>query len=69
VATDVIAQGSWLQRLGIEARASALARTHPERAEEIHAALHRLCGRDQMGELFKVLGIQSPDWPAPAGFQ
>jgi SAM-dependent MidA family methyltransferase len=69
VATDVIAQGSWLQRLGIEARASALARTHPERAEEIHAALHRLCGRDQMGELFKVLGIHSPDWPAPAGFQ
>jgi SAM-dependent MidA family methyltransferase len=69
VATDVIAQGSWLQRLGIEARASALARTHPERAEEIHAALHRLCGRDQMGELFKVVAIHSPDWPAPAGFQ
>lgn len=69
VATNVIAQGSFLQRLGIEARASALARTHPERAEEIHAALHRLCGRDQMGELFKVVAIHSPDWRAPAGFQ
>lgn len=68
-ATDVIAQGAWLERLGIASRASALAKTHPERAKEIHAALHRLCARDQMGELFKVIGLYSPSWPTPAGLE
>jgi SAM-dependent MidA family methyltransferase len=68
-ATDVVAQGAWLELLGIAARASALAGAHPERAKEIHAALHRLCGRDQMGELFKVIALHSPEWPAPAGLE
>jgi SAM-dependent MidA family methyltransferase len=66
--TSVITQGEWLIRLGIEARAEALTRANPERADEIQAALRRLTGPDQMGELFKVVAIHSPDWPAPAGF-
>ena len=68
VATAVVTQGEWLIRLGIEARAKSLARANPDRAHELHRALERLIGRDQMGELFKVIAIHSPDWPEPAGF-
>jgi NADH dehydrogenase [ubiquinone] 1 alpha subcomplex assembly factor 7 len=64
----VVAQGEWLKRLGIDARAQALARTHPNRTDEIETALNRLCDSDQMGQLFKVIAIHSPDWPQPAGF-
>jgi SAM-dependent MidA family methyltransferase len=66
--TPIVAQGEWLIRLGIEARAQALARANPERANDLQIALERLTSRDQMGQLFKVLAIHSPDWPAPAGF-
>ena len=66
--TPLVAQGEWLIRLGIEARAQALSRANPERVAEVQAALDRLTSRDQMGTLFKVLAIHSPDWPAPAGF-
>lgn len=65
--TKVMRQGEWLKRLGIDARAQALARTRPERAEEIETARNRLCGSKEMGELFKVIAIHSPDWPEPAG--
>ncbi|HUG45018.1 MAG TPA: SAM-dependent methyltransferase [Sphingomicrobium sp.] len=68
-ATGVIAQGEWLRRLGIDARAAALARAQPERSEEIQAAIKRLCDPGEMGELFKVIALHSPDWPAPAGFE
>ena len=67
-ATPLAAQGEWLVRLGIEARAQALARANPDRAGDVQAALERLTSPDQMGQLFKVLAIHSPDWPAPAGF-
>jgi len=66
--TPVATQGEWLIRLGIEARAQSLSRANPDRAAEVQSALDRLTGRDDMGELFKVIAIHSPDWPAPAGF-
>jgi NADH dehydrogenase [ubiquinone] 1 alpha subcomplex assembly factor 7 len=66
--TEVVPQGVWLIRLGIEARAQSLSRANPERASDIQSALERLTGRDQMGNLFKVIALHSPDWPAPAGF-
>ncbi|MFL6759020.1 class I SAM-dependent methyltransferase [Sphingomonas sp.] len=66
--TPVVAQGEWLIRLGIEARAQALARANPERANDLQITFERLTSRDQMGQLFKVIAIHSPDWPAPAGF-
>jgi SAM-dependent MidA family methyltransferase len=61
-------QGEWLNRLGIGARASALANSNPDRADELAGAVQRLTGKEEMGELFKVLGIYSPNWPKPAGF-
>jgi NADH dehydrogenase [ubiquinone] 1 alpha subcomplex assembly factor 7 len=67
--TPVVTQGEWLIRLGIEARAQALSRANPGRAEDVQTALERLTGRDQMGQLFKVIAIHSPEWPAPAGFE
>ena len=67
--TSVVGQGEWLIRLGIEARAQALSRANPDRASEVEAALRRLTGPDEMGTLFKVIAIHSPDWPAPAGFE
>jgi NADH dehydrogenase [ubiquinone] 1 alpha subcomplex assembly factor 7 len=65
--TDVVPLGEWLRRLGIDARAEALARSNPERADEVRAALTRLIARDQMGDLFKVIAVHSADWPGPAG--
>jgi SAM-dependent MidA family methyltransferase len=67
--TAVVSQGKWLERLGIGARAAALAKTHPERGDEIAAEHKRLCDADEMGQLFKVMAIYSRQWPAPAGFE
>jgi SAM-dependent MidA family methyltransferase len=67
--TPLIGQGEWLLRLGIEARAQSLARANPERAHEIDGALERLTSPREMGRLFKVIGLHSPHWPAPAGFE
>jgi SAM-dependent MidA family methyltransferase len=66
--TPLVSQGEWLLRLGIEAREQSLSRANPERADDIFGAFERLASRGQMGELFKVIGLHSPDWPAPAGF-
>lgn len=66
--TPVASQGQWLERLGIGARAAALVRSNPDRSEEVESALQRLTATDQMGDLFKVVAIHAPLWPAPAGF-
>lgn len=66
--TPLVSQGEWLLRLGIEARAQSLSRANPERAGDISTALLRLTSAQEMGKLFKVLGLHSPDWPSPAGF-
>jgi SAM-dependent MidA family methyltransferase len=67
--TNVVNQGEWLRRLGIDARAKTLTEANPERAENIQSASERLTAADQMGELFKVIALHAPGWPAPAGFQ
>lgn len=65
--TPLVAQGQWLKRLGIDARAEALARANPDRRDELQSAVDRLTSRDQMGTLFKVLALHSAGWPAPQG--
>jgi NADH dehydrogenase [ubiquinone] 1 alpha subcomplex assembly factor 7 len=67
-ATGVMAQGTWLNRLGIGARAAALVDANPALAADLAAVVQRLTGRDAMGALFKVIALHAPDWPAPAGF-
>jgi len=66
--TKVVTQGAWLRSLGIAARADSLAQANPGHASDIAAALERLTAPDAMGELFKVMALYSPQWPAPAGF-
>ncbi|HEX2255346.1 MAG TPA: class I SAM-dependent methyltransferase, partial [Afifellaceae bacterium] len=61
-------QGAWLSAMGIATRAESLARAAPARRQEIAEAMERLTGRDAMGQLFKVLGLAAPTWPAGAGF-
>jgi NADH dehydrogenase [ubiquinone] 1 alpha subcomplex assembly factor 7 len=66
--SGTVPQGEWLQRLGIEARAETLSRSAPEHADALQAAMNRLVDADQMGTLFKVMGLSAPEWPGGAGF-
>ncbi|MDO9126821.1 MAG: SAM-dependent methyltransferase, partial [Parvibaculum sp.] len=62
-------QGTFLTALGIAARAEALSRNATaSQREDIAAALRRLTAADEMGSLFKVLGITPRGAPSPAGF-
>ena len=63
-----VAQGDWLARLGIDARAESLNAAAPDRSEEIRVAKDRLVSPEQMGRLFRVMGLTAPAWPAPEGF-
>ena len=63
-----VGQGEWLRRLGIEQRAQSLIASNPDKSHDIAQAVERLCCREQMGELFKVMAIRSLDWPEPTGF-
>lgn len=62
-----ITQGEWLRAMGIDARATLLAKAAPARAEEIETARLRFTAPQQMGTLFKVLALTAPGWPVPAG--
>ena len=66
VAWGPVEQGEWLVKLGIDARAAALARSSPDRAEGIVADRARLVRG--MGSLFKAMAVTAPAWPQPAGF-
>ncbi len=61
-------QGAFLERLGITARAQALATRLSSDALENHVAAHRrLTHPEEMGDLFKVLGLTPPGAPVIAG--
>lgn len=52
--------------LGIDTRATALARATPDKAEAILADRARLMS--DMGTLFRALAVTRADWPVPAAF-
>ena len=68
VASAMVPQGLWLERLGIAARTEALARgaTGPAR-ETLLAGHRRLTHPAEMGDLFKVMALTPPGAPAVAG--
>ncbi|WP_353228932.1 SAM-dependent methyltransferase [Novosphingobium sp.] len=66
--TGTTTQGSFLNALGLAARAAALCRAAPDRTDAIVAMAHRLAAPEAMGNLFKVMGLAAPDWPDGAGF-
>jgi NADH dehydrogenase [ubiquinone] 1 alpha subcomplex assembly factor 7 len=53
----LLTQRDFLLRLGVEARADALARARPDSAPTIQRQLQRLIAPGQMGELFKAAAI------------
>ncbi|MDI7774874.1 SAM-dependent methyltransferase [Asticcacaulis sp. EMRT-3] len=53
-------QGEYLHRLGIATRLDALGRLHPVHAPALQRQYERLTADDQMGRLFKVLGVAFP---------
>ena len=63
-----VTQGAWLRALGLDARTEALIQRAPHVREEILLARDRLANDDQMGQLFKVMGLAAPLWPDGAGF-
>jgi NADH dehydrogenase [ubiquinone] 1 alpha subcomplex assembly factor 7 len=69
VVSGPVTQREWLHRLGIDQRAETLIASNPDKRHDIEQAVDRLCGKDEMGELFKVMAIRSTSWPEPAGFK
>lgn len=65
----IVSQGTWLETLGIGARAMALAAKNPADTESISAARRRLCDEDEMGRLFKVIALTGKGWPEVAGLE
>lgn len=61
-------QGRFLTALGIEVRADMLTRANPAHAPRVARELRRLTHEDEMGALFKVICLSSPNLPSPAGF-
>nr|WP_298471816.1 SAM-dependent methyltransferase [uncultured Erythrobacter sp.] len=61
-------QGEWLRQMGIDVRHEALKRKSPGEADKLDRQYDRLVADDQMGALFKVLGICGRRWPFGVGF-
>lgn len=57
-----VEQAAFLGAMGIGARAAALAGTRPEQAPMLARALERLTSSEQMGTLFKVMGLAGSGW-------
>ena len=67
-AAPILTQGDFLVRLGIGARAEALANARPDKSDEIERQIERLVSPDEMGELFKVACLCQPGF-SPPGFE
>lgn len=68
--TRLTPQGVFLERLGITARAQALAKSGGNETLEAVAAAHRrLTHPDEMGNLFKVLGFYPDNTAPPPGLE
>lgn len=64
-----VEQGTFLRRLGVEVWATKLCfKASEEQKHDILTGLERLVSPQHMGQLFKVLAVQSADLPPPAGF-
>lgn len=67
--TEMVPQGVFLERLGITARAQALARNLTGAELDSHVAAHRrLTHPDEMGNLFKAMALFPDHTETPPGF-
>lgn len=62
-----VSQGQFLRALGIEVRAKTLSDANPTHAQRLAREVRRLTHGEEMGALFKVLCLSSPNLPPPAG--
>ena len=63
------AQGLFLERLGLRLRTEMLCKDKREDEQRtIRIGSDRISAPDKMGEIFKVMCVASPDFPAPQGF-
>lgn len=68
--TRLSPQGVFLERLGITQRAQTLAKPlSGEALDDLIAAHRRLTSPQEMGSLFKVMGLYPSDAPPPAGLE
>lgn len=63
-----VEQGAWLKALGADERARALGKLAPAHANSVWIAKERLVSPEQMGSLFKVMGLVAPNWPDGEAF-
>ena len=66
VAAPLLTQAQFLSRMGIEARAQALAARRPDQIQVLSRQFDRLTAQNEMGELFKVLCLHAKDLSPPA---
>ena len=64
-ATNIVTQREFLTGLGIAERANRLCKSQPQHRDSVETAIDRLLSPEQMGSLFKVLGISHPDIAMP----
>ena len=70
IASKLTYQADFLKNLGIEQRAKILSQKLPHSQLCLHqAALKRLVHHDEMGHLFKVLGLRNPTSPPLIGLE
>lgn len=63
-----VAQGAFLEKLGLKQRAEHLSSANPQTASATAAAVERLVDAREMGTLFKALAILPDHAPPPPGF-
>ncbi|HWY62208.1 MAG TPA: SAM-dependent methyltransferase [Rhizomicrobium sp.] len=61
-------QGRFLVDLGIVGRTEQLMKANPKAAQNLFAAVERLIGPAQMGDLFKAMALLPPSAAKPPGF-
>jgi len=66
-AAPVATQGAFLESLGLNMRAQQLMQSSPGRETQIQSERARLAAPDEMGTLFKVLGVAHKAMPPLAG--
>lgn len=59
--SPITPQSTFLHRMGIDTRLLALSTKNPDHAPQLERQYQRLTAADQMGELFKVLGLAWPE--------
>ncbi len=67
--SKITPQGTFLRRMGIEARLEALSTGHPAQADKLQRQYERLVAPGQMGDLFKVLAFAWPKTIALTGLE